>query len=115
MPKRIAAAAALLVLFGLLADPAWAVSQKSRAKYLRENPGLSYKVKRAIMSGEILVGMTERDVVAAIGRPYDINRSVYGEGRETAQFVYEDSPSRYSKKKYKYVYFENHLVTSWQT
>lgn len=112
MLKRLAAAAALVVMYaGCAGMVAGIATEKSRAQYVRENPGLTEAGKKAIMEGRLLIGMTEADVVAAIGRPYDINRSTY-QHTETAQFVYTSIYGG-TASGYKYVYFENGKVTSW--
>ena len=110
MFKRFAALAALVVV---CAGCVTMITEKTRGKYLRENPGLSYEVKRAIMAGDIVIGMTEMDVVASIGSPYDINRTTAAYGT-SAQFVYASAAMYPAKPKYSYVYFENGKVTSWQ-
>ncbi len=114
MQRGIAALAVLILLFGLAcaAGGALYVSDASRAKFLRENPGTTDEVRRAILAGELLVGMNESEVVAAIGRPDKINRSTYSFGT-TAQLCY-DSYGPFARAKYSYVYFENGRVTSWQ-
>jgi hypothetical protein len=83
----------------------------SRIKYVDARPGLSPAVRSAIINQEVVIGMTEEEVVMSIGQPRDINRSTYSSGT-TAQFVYEDF-SRYVRPKYTYVYFENGRVSSW--
>ncbi|MBE3109693.1 MAG: hypothetical protein IMZ46_04120 [Acidobacteria bacterium] len=114
MFKRFAALAAVVVLFGLACSLGGNVyvSQKSKVKFFRENSGITYEVKQAILANELLIGMTEQEVVAAIGRPDDINRSTYSFGT-TAQFCY-DSYGDFARAKYSYVYFENGRVTGWQ-
>lgn len=84
----------------------------ARLKYVDSHPGLSPAVRAAIINREVVMGMTEEEVVMSIGNPRDINRSTYQWGT-TAQFVYEDF-SRYLRPKYTYVYFENGRVKSWQ-
>jgi outer membrane protein assembly factor BamE (lipoprotein component of BamABCDE complex) len=55
-------------------------------------------------------GMTEKEVVEAIGRPTDINRTRAEYGTR-AQFVYRQYGTQYESA---YVYFEDGLVTSIQ-
>ena len=55
-------------------------------------------------------GMSEKEVVEKIGKPWDINRSDYGE-YETAQFVYKTKGMSYDRI---YIYFEDHRLTSIQ-
>ena len=51
-----------------------------------------------------MVGMTPEQVKASVGRPDRINRTVFSTGTHE-QWVYSDS----------YLYFENDVLTSWQT
>jgi hypothetical protein len=113
MRKSLAAPAALAVLFGLVSACAVLNINTIRKQFFAEHADVTPAVRQAIMNAEVRVGMTEQEVVAAIGYPLDINRST-GSWGTTAQFCYE-SMSRYIQRpKYTYVYFENGRVTSWQ-
>jgi hypothetical protein len=90
--------------------PGGILSDASRNKFFKENPGMTVEVKNAIRAGKILIGMTEQEVVHSIGFPSNINRSTFSFGT-TAQFVYRMYP-RFNNDLY--VYFENGRVTSWQ-
>lgn len=59
---------------------------------------------RAIACGSVYIGMSADQVVAAWGRPRDINRTTYSFGVHE-QWVYNNSS---------YVYFENGIVTAIQ-
>lgn len=106
--KRIATSLAVIALAACIGGPT--LSQKQT--YLDRNPALDQRVKDAILRSEVMMGMTELDVVAAIGNPRDINRTTTAYGT-SAQFVYETF-SEYIRPKYTYVYFENGRVTSWE-
>jgi hypothetical protein len=54
----------------------------------------------------VAIGMTKEQVIAALGRPYNFNRSTYSFGVHE-QWVYGEYGS-------KYVYFEDDIVTSVQ-
>jgi hypothetical protein len=86
-------------------------SKGSRRDYVAAHPELTQEIKVAIMNREVVLDMTETDVVTSIGHPIKINRDTYAFGERT-QFVYEDY-SRYVRPKYTYVYFKNRHVTSW--
>jgi hypothetical protein len=81
-------------------------------KYIADHPETSDVVKAAIRAGEIIRGMTELEVVASIGKPYNINRSTFEWGT-TAQFCYANPALYPVKPKYTFVYFENGKVSSW--
>jgi hypothetical protein len=83
--------------------PALTNSEKRRKQYIIDNPKINKTFKDAILKGRIALGMSEEMVVASIGYPNDINRSV-GSWGVKEQWVYP----------YKYVYFENGTLTSWQ-
>ncbi|OGP62752.1 MAG: hypothetical protein A2170_10070 [Deltaproteobacteria bacterium RBG_13_53_10] len=108
MFKRLAALAALVVLCARCA----AVSLKSRQNYVKYRADLTPAIERAILAGEVAIGMTEDDVWASIGRPDRVNRSTYEFGTRV-QFCYDNIGSRFNFNKYRYVYFENDKVTSW--
>ena len=110
MSHRLAAIAALVVVCVIAAACVPSLAQQ-RAKFLEENPLTAPDVRQAILEERVIMGMTEREVVAAIGYPNDINRDTYSFGTR-AQFCY-DSGSIYFRPKYTYVYFENGRVTSW--
>ena len=77
--------------------------QKRRKQFILDNPRIKKKYKAAIQSGSFMLGMTDDMVVASIGYPNDINRTV-GSWGVHEQWVY------YSM----YLYFENGKLTSWQ-
>jgi len=88
-----------------------------RQKYVRENPGISQAIRDAILSGDVLLGMTPSQVVASRGEPWDVNRTT-GEWGIHEQWVMRSSDYALSTKKdimYWYIYFENGIVTSWQS
>jgi len=55
-------------------------------------------------------GMTKQQVVDKLGRPWDINRSDYGDYTKT-QFVYQEA---YTTADRLYIYFRNGRLTSTQ-
>jgi hypothetical protein len=60
-------------------------------------------MRDAILNGKVKMGMSREEVVAAWGKPKDINRTVGSWGTHE-QWVYEKQ----------YLYFSNGKVTSWQ-
>ncbi len=74
-----------------------------RQEYILDNPKLKKKFKDAISEGSVILGMTKEMVIASVGYPNDINRTV-GSWGVHEQWVY------YSY----YLYFENDILTSWQ-
>lgn len=61
------------------------------------------KAIKAIKNGNIYIGMTKAQVMASIGRAFEINRSV-GKWGVHEQWDYDGM----------YLYFENNLLKSWQ-
>lgn len=97
---------------------------KNRRNYIGLHPELTPAIRSAISSGEVLIGMTTEQVVASRGRPLDINRTT-GKWGIHEQWVYvgvEANPRMQMSRreslldhKYGYIYFENGVVTSWQS
>lgn len=79
-----------------------------RAKAISENPEWSDEIKKQILEGVFSIGMTQAQVLASLGQPSDINRTVSDLGTDE-QWVYE--PSEFSKK---YLYFEDGVLRSYQ-
>ncbi len=115
-PIAAAAAVALMCACGVgspwfkTTDRYW---REIHEDYIAKHPETTEEVRRAIRAEEVVMGMIELEVVAAIGKPRDINRTTTAYGT-TAQFVYADPAFYPVKPKYSYVYFENGRVTSWQ-
>jgi len=79
---------------------------------------MSQRVKDAILRGDVLIGMTSSDVIASRGRPHDVNKTtgVFGVHEQWVMHAFHDSGLWDLKgKEYGYIYFENGLVTSWQS
>ena len=91
-------------------DPAKEM-QEYRQSWVDNHPDWSGKVRRQVLAGKISIGMTEEQVRASWGTPYDINRSV-GSWGEHEQWVYVTFEGRW--RSYQYLYFENGRLTSWQ-
>ena len=95
--------------------------KKGRPTYVNLHPELSVKMRKAILGGKVLVGMTFEQVAASRGFPLDV--SDFDDG--TSQWVYvgiklnaRDQTSKREERldhKYAYVYFKNGKVTSWQS
>lgn len=79
---------------------------QSRELYVENHPDLEPRIEDAILRGAAVIGMTEEQVIASLGRPYEINRTV-GEWGVHEQWIY----SRYYGP---YLYFEDGILTSWQ-
>jgi len=79
-----------------------------RQKYVEAHPKLRSEFAKAILDGEVCVGMTPEDVKASWGNPRTINSSG-GEYGSAEQWCYHDS-----KHDGTYLYFRNGALTSWQ-
>lgn len=73
-------------------------------------PQLSQSQCQKIADGTITMGMTGEMVQMARGKPDDINRTV-GVWGSHEQWVYESS----SFTNWTFLYFENGILTGWQT
>lgn len=67
----------------------------------------------AISEGVLVLGMTESEVVASIGKPYKVNRSVNA-GGEHVQWVMFPHNS-YRDRRFWLVYFDKGLVSGWDS
>lgn len=79
----------------------WIYNQ--RIQYVNEHPNIPEKIKNAIRRGEVILGMTQSQVIASFGHPGTINRTS-GSWGVYEQWVYSRG----------YLYFENGILTSWQ-
>ncbi|MBA7714289.1 hypothetical protein ES703_123307 [subsurface metagenome] len=97
---------------------------KQRQNYVESNTWISPEIKEAILNGRVILGMTIKQVLASRGRPLDINRTTRESGTHE-QWVYVgveiNTRMRMSRKEtlldheFGYIYFENGIVTSWQS
>jgi len=114
MIKKFATLAAIMVL---CAGCASFKSSKEywkgvHEKYIADHPDIAPEVAEAIRRAEILMGMSEAEVVASIGRPHTINRSTLTWGTR-AVFAYQNPNLSPLRPKYTFVYFRDGHVTSW--
>ncbi|MBI4423548.1 MAG: hypothetical protein HY554_07470 [Elusimicrobia bacterium] len=75
----------------------------ARQEYLKENPGLREEQRKAILDGNLYIGMDSRAARLVWGHPYSINRTVTASG-EYEQWIYHRT----------YLYFENGKLTAFQ-
>jgi len=107
---------------------------RGRVKFIEDHPTLMMTremdpnlfplIKDAILNGEVILGMNSMQVLASRGVPLSMNDST-GEWGTHSQWVYvgieTNARLQTSKKewlldhKYAYIYFENGIVTSWQS
>lgn len=83
------------------------VAEKRRREYLRKHPNIQAEYRVAIEAGNIIIGMNKEMVIASIGMPKDINRTVMKNSIHE-QWVYGRLRST------KYLYFENGRLTAYQ-
>ena len=93
-----------------------------RKNYIKTHSEISSQMKDAILNGDILIGMTEEQVVASRGRPYKINKTTGSFGVHEQWVMVTSTPGVIGAygidskaKEYAYIYFENGKVTSWQS
>ncbi len=77
--------------------------EKRRWIFVKENPDMPGIIQQAIMSGEIIIGMSRDMVIASWGTPDEIasSRSTFDDHE---QWIYGDT----------YIYFENGILNAWQ-
>jgi len=95
--------------------------KKGRPTYVNLHPELSPEIRKAILKGEVLVGMTFEQAAASRGFPLDV--SDFNDG--TSQWVYvgiklnaREQTSRKEEHldhKYAYIYFKDGKVASWRS
>ena len=83
------------------------ISARQRETYFRQHPELSEDMKKSILNRQLRVGMDIDQVVLCWGNPWDVNKSAGRWGRYD-QWVYYDGV------KWRYLYFENGVLDSWQ-
>jgi len=96
-----------------------AIRMKSfRERYFEEHPNLPQKIKDAIQNGDILIGMTRDQVRASRGYPHKINKTTSAAGVHEQWIMHPPGGPRYDDykgKEYGYIYFDDGIVTSWQS
>ncbi len=79
--------------------------------WLKAHPGaLDDETVAKLIDGQIWIGMSAGWAKFVLGTPQDINRTVYAHGVHE-QWVYTRF---YDSLPYRYLYFENGTLTSWQ-
>jgi hypothetical protein len=81
------------------------VEEQRRKSYTEEHPELSERIRRAILEGKLVLGMSAEEARAAWGAPSRVNKTVNAY-TVSEQWVYGDDD---------YVYFENGKINSWQS
>lgn len=111
-----------LVSEALRDEPPITAWNKARKDYLATHPEISSEMRVAIEQGDVLLGMTSAQVVACRGKPYKINKTTgsYGVHERWVMVMrwrgsYNPKGLVKKAKKYAYIYFENGIVTSWQS
>ncbi len=93
--------------------------QETRRAYVATKMGtISKRMGTAILFGNVLIGMTSEEVIASRGRPYSVNKTtgVFGVHEQWDMYATLDAPAWDPKaKNYGYLYFENGILTSWQS
>jgi hypothetical protein len=79
-----------------------------RVQYLVDHPDLSPEIKKAIVHGDVLAGMTESDVRASIGEPDEISSTEVAHGTDE-QWYYKTGPLANE-----HLYFDGGTLTTWQ-
>lgn len=89
--------------------------EQRRKDYVSSHPQLSQAVKKAILSGDVLVGMNSAQVIASRGYPRKVNKTTT-RSRVREQWIMAESSTIISKgEEYGYIYLVNDRVTGWQS
>jgi len=120
----------LVCLFTISCLPPPPQFNKHRVKFVEthpflmseeRDPKLLSRMRDAILNGEVLLGMNIMQVQASRGVPGSINTDTSESGTHS-QWVYLNRPIGHSSRKewlldqkYAYIFFENGVVTSWQS
>lgn len=86
--------------------------------YLEENENLPVGIKKTILKGNVLVGMTRGQVTASRGSPYKIHKTTLASGVYEQWIMYPSSGPVHNSRKdkeYGYIYFKDGKVSGWQT
>ena len=95
--------------------------KERRECFLANHPELVGPIRQAIKTGQVCLKMNHEQVIASIGAPRHVNRTVTSSGTRE-QWVYEAwfcfcSPGYRpdaNRLKAQYLYFENGVLTAWQ-
>jgi hypothetical protein len=94
---------------GLWDADVWLIIRKRREFYVGKHPEINQRFKELILNGQIAIGMTEEQVLASWGWPWDSNKTV-GQWGIYEQWIY----GSISYGSMTFLYFENGSLTSWQ-
>ena len=86
--------------------------------YLEENKNLPQGVKKSILKGNVLVGMTRGQVTASRGSPFKIHKTTTATGVYEQWIMHPSSgPAHNSRKdkEYGYIYFKDGKLAGWQS
>jgi hypothetical protein len=82
-------------------------ADQRRLAYVEANSNLDLRLKKAILSGKVIIGMSKEDVIAAIGEPDNsVDNNASWVGRE--QWVYTEDASHRG-----YYFFKYGRLNSW--
>ena len=95
------------------------VLRNHREQYLAQNPSLAPNIRQAIVSQDIVQGMSRMDVMASWGPPASCS-SIFTVSPSQTVCIYTDTVrssvlgQSYKDTYYKSVYFESGRVVDWQ-
>lgn len=90
-----------------MAYVAIADKEAMRKEFVDRYPEWPQDVKNAILQGEIIIGMTEGQVLASWGSPESVNRTIF-KNHTREQWIYSQWPH------FGYLYFDNGILTAQQ-
>lgn len=104
-----------------------AAAEKRRVDYVAAHPELPALFKERIMAGDVVIGMSSKDVIASLGVRWNGNRSV-SDYAVDEQWVYvrgagkiiestSDDAGSWARSSYSsrlYLYFKDGVLRSWQ-
>lgn len=110
--RKLMVAAVALAALAAASCMAGMIAQR-RQEFVASHPGLSMADRESILHGEVRIGMTEDEAVAAWGEPDEINRTTAASG-VTEQWVYDEYDGYGNAIPKNFLYFTNGLLTTIQ-
>lgn len=87
--------------------------QEHRQEVVNQHPEWPEQVQADVLAGTVRIGMTQEQVLASLGNPYDVNRTV-GSWGVHEQWIYGYYQQDYAFTPSLYLYIEDGILTSFQ-
>jgi hypothetical protein len=84
-----------------------------RQDYIKQHPGLDPKIKKIILEGKIVIGMSQEELRASWGEPFAIYRTVTN-NIVNEQWMYKNIDLLHLETHSYYLTFKNGRLSNWQ-